>query len=66
MTASHITAAINQIRAMRGPGEGELRVAMRHAGQSWFDLTTPDQAEKIIRDNPRIEYQVQERWLLPD
>ena len=63
MNTAHITRAVNQVAAMRGPQVGELVVAMRHAGQSYWELTTPEKAEALIRETPRIEWEVQERWM---
>ena len=62
---NHITAAIHAIRAMPGPGEGELRVALSTRGnnESWGHYT-PDEAIELIRANPRIEFEVAEKWLL--
>jgi len=62
----HINNTINEIRAMLGPAEGELRVALVVKGSrdSWGHFA-PEEAIKIIRDNPRIEFAATEKWLLP-
>lgn len=59
---NHINRAINQISTFAGPAEGELMVQLCANGETW--LFTPSEAVAIIRDNPRLEFTVTEKWRL--
>ena len=62
---NHINSAIHAIRAMPGPGEGELRVALNTKGNNDFwGHFAPEEAIEIIRANPRLEFLVAEKWYL--
>ena len=60
----HINNPLNEIRAMPGPAEGELRVALNTQGGDEWGHFAPEEAIKIIRENPRLEFQATEKWLL--
>jgi hypothetical protein len=61
----HINNPIKDINAMLGPAEGELRVRLVAKGsQDCWGHFAPHEAIKIIRENPRIEFEATEKWLL--
>jgi hypothetical protein len=61
----HINNTINEIRAMPGPAEGELRVALVAKGsEDWWGHFAPEEAIKIIQENPRLEFEATEKWFL--
>lgn len=60
---AHQTKAIETIRAMRGPDEGELLVELVHPVEGAW-LYAPQDAIFTVLDNPRIEFKPVERWRL--
>ena len=64
-TFKHITSAIGEIRAMRGPAEGDLLVDLR-SSHDWWGYFPPEGAIQVIRDNPRIEFKATEKWRLTE
>jgi hypothetical protein len=61
---THTQKTLAAINAFTGPSEGDLMVLLSW-GRGYDALMTPVEAIREVRDNPRIEYVAQEKWLLP-